>query len=431
LTIGEAGARLGPYLPWLLGMDAPRTYLMLIQNNHELRPTGGFIAAVGRITVDKGSIKDLDFVDSYKIYSSTSTYPPAPLPMQQYMDIPILVMRDANWSPDLPITAQVARALYAQDVGAQVDGVITIDLAAVRHLVGALGALEVPGADAPITGDNIEQQVINFWEKPVGSEQTATDGMNMDWWSQRKDFIPSIAKVALNRIKSGNVNYPALLNAAQTALDDRSIQIWVNEPQVQKVLADARWDGGLHPIDGADYVAVVDTNVGYNKVDKAVERSLTYSVTWPNGPTKPALATLALDYTHPITREDPGCDPAPRYGKAYEDMVARCYFDYVRIYAPGGSKLISFDGVEPQSITSRDGEHNTEEMAGYFVMPPNGKHQVLITYRLPAGITPEKYQLLIQRQSGTKALPVTIDISGTVKSMMLDGGWLQWPSPGA
>src|SRR5215213_640984 len=132
LSIGEVGARLGPSLPWLLGMQGPRTYLVLVQNSHELRATGGFIAAVGRVSVDGGRLTDFDFEDSYALYSERSTYPPAPLPMQQYMGIPLLVMRDANWSPDFPTTAQVARALYAQETGTRVDGVFTIDLTAVR-----------------------------------------------------------------------------------------------------------------------------------------------------------------------------------------------------------------------------------------------------------------------------------------------------------
>ena len=80
LSIGEVGARLGPSLPWLLGMEGPRTDLVLVQNSHELRATGGFIAAVGRVSVDGGRLTDFDFEDSYALYSDRGTYPPAPLP---------------------------------------------------------------------------------------------------------------------------------------------------------------------------------------------------------------------------------------------------------------------------------------------------------------------------------------------------------------
>ncbi len=429
MSIGEVGARLGPSLPWLLGMEAPRTYLLLVQNNQELRATGGFIAAVGRISVAGGRLTGFDFADSYTVYSDQSTYPPAPRPMQEHMGIPLLVMRDANWSPDFPTTAQVARVLYAQDAGVAVDGVFTIDLNAVKHLISALGSLEVPGADAPITSDNIEQQVIRFWEQPVGSDNTIAAGMNMEWFGQRKDFIPAIAKVALNRIQSGDVDYGALLTAVQAAMDDRSIQGWVNNPQVQSVLTAARWDGGLHPAAGADYVAVVDTNMGYNKVDAAIQRALTYSVTWPNGADQVAQATLSIRYTHPITTPDPGCDPSPRYGSSYAEMISRCYFDYVRLFAPAGSRLMTAKGLDSSSISSRRGERGTEEFAGFFILPPDGQQQVTFSYWLPEGITPDSYRLLLQRQAGTQPLPLTVSVAGVTQTLTVSEGWLDWSAP--
>ena len=429
LSIGEVGARLGPSLPWLLGMEGPRTYLVLVQNSHELRATGGFIAAVGRVSVDGGRLVDFDFQDSYALYSDRSTYPPAPQAMQQYMGIPLLVMRDANWSPDFPTTAQVARALYAQETGTQVDGVFTVDLSAVKHLIGALGALNVPGAEEPITSDNIEQQVIRFWEKPAGTDTSIAAGMSGEWFGQRKDFIPAIAREALNRIQGGDVNYGALLTAVQTAMDERSIQIWVNNPQVQSVMAEARWDGGLHPQPGADFLAVVDTNMGYNKVDAAIERTLAYSVTWPEGPDQPGLATVTISYTHPITTPDPGCDQSPRYGTSYADMIARCYFDYVRVFAPAGSELLKAQGVEGESIISRRGERGTHEFAGFFVLSPASEQQVSFTYRLPAEITPADYRLLFQRQSGTQPLPLTLDVDGAEQATTVAEGWLDWSVP--
>jgi hypothetical protein len=70
--------------------------------------------------------------------------------MQEYMNIPVLVMRDANWSPDLPTAARVAEALYKSDVGLDVDGIVTIDLHAVRRIFTALGEIQAPGFETPI-----------------------------------------------------------------------------------------------------------------------------------------------------------------------------------------------------------------------------------------------------------------------------------------
>ncbi len=286
-ALAVAGAQLGPHLPWLLGMDAPRTYLVLVQNNDELRATGGFISAVGRVTIDQGKVTELDFADSYKFYHEGGAYPWAPQAMQEYMKVYLMVLRDANWSPHFPTAARTARVLYERETGVPVDGVIAIDQQAVLHLLGAVEPLSVPGAETPITSANFEEQVIQFWDQPLpaGGEDAAADSNTaQDWFARRKDFIPAIAAVALEKLRTGAFDFGAALRGLQTALSDRSIQVWVNNPAAQAALVQAGWAGDLRPEPGADYLAVVDTNMGYNKVDAVMARSLDYAVSWPNGP---------------------------------------------------------------------------------------------------------------------------------------------------
>ncbi len=79
------GLRAAPSLPAILGMNGPVTYLILFQNNHELRGTGGFISAVGELTVEQAKIAELDISDSYDFYNPALAYPVAPQPMQAYM----------------------------------------------------------------------------------------------------------------------------------------------------------------------------------------------------------------------------------------------------------------------------------------------------------------------------------------------------------
>lgn len=429
LALADVGARLGPQLAWLLGMDAPRTYLILVQNNHELRATGGFVSAAGTIRVDKGRVISSDFVDSYAYFRDDRQYPRAPKPMEKYMGIQLMLLRDANWSPDLPTAAQVARALYTQETGIQVDGIVTVDSQALKHVVAGLGKLAVPGLRTPLTAENLEEQAISLWEQPAGAATPGGAEAALDWWSRRKDFIPAIAAAALARLQRGDFDGVQLAAAVQAAFQDRSLQLWVADEDAGRVLAEAGWDGGLHPAPGADFLAVVDTNMGYNKVDAAMERALAYTVDWPAGAGAPALATLTLTYTHPIRADDPGCDPTPRYGATYADLMARCYFDYVRVYAPRGSKLIDVAGVAPEDVTTQPGERGTQQFAGYFVLPPGSTQRVTFTYELPAGIAPESYRLVLQRQAGTDPLPVHLAVDGMSWTGAVTEGRLEWPPP--
>lgn len=433
MTLYAAGIRLAPLLPDLLGVDEPKTYLLLVQNNHELRATGGFITAVGRITLDKGRITELQIDDSYDIARHDVDHPLAPEPLQRYMGIEILFLRDANWSPDFPTTAQFARSLYAQDAGVLVDGVVSIDLRAVELLVGALAPLEVPGSDVALTGDNVMEQLIKFWDQPPGSESTTDDESEAllereGWVLQRKDFIPLVAESAMDRLQSRNFNPVDLINAIEAALSERAVQVWLADPAAADLIAKQGWDGRLSPAPEADYLALVDTNMGYNKVNAALERALEYTVRWPDGPTAPAQATLSVTYRHPLHVIDETCLPKPDFGElaSYTDQIGRCYFGYVRLYVPQESELVSLEGVETESISSQLGERGTQVFGGYFSLKPGEEHRVTFTYRLPTHITPENYRLVIQRQAGASPLPIQVRVDEIHLTTTLVDGRMVW-----
>ena len=426
LELYTEGVQLAPLLPNLLGVEGPKTYLLLVQNNHELRATGGFITAVGTVTIEKGRISALEFTDSYVIAPDNVDHPLAPEPMKRFMGIEILFLRDANWSPDFPTSARFASSIYAQDVGVQVDGVVTVDLRTVELLVGALAPLEVPGTDVVLTGDNVMEQIMRFWDQPPGTDINPEIGH--EWWLQRKDFMPLIAQSAIERIQSGEFNPLSLIEAVNTALNERAVQIWLADPDAAELIAEQGWDGRLLPEAGADYVALVDMNMGYNKVNAVLERKVDYAVDWPNDGTTPGQATVTVTYRHPLDVVDDRCSPLTGYGMlvTYTEMIERCYFGYVRLYVPGGSELIGIEGVDKESILSQPGERGTRVFAGYFSMKPGEEHTVTFTYHLPESITPENYSLVVQRQAGVDPLPLDIAVGDTTLSTTLADGRMIW-----
>lgn len=421
------GMQLGPLLPKLIGMNGPATYLILVQNNDELRATGGFISAFGLVTLENARITELDFVDSYALFRKDLSYPPAPPPMQRYMAIPLLTVRDANWSPDLPTSAQLVQTLYRRETGRQVDGIVTLDLRAVELLIGALEPLQIEGTGEQVTGPTVIQQIKQLYSVPASLDANIETAGLGSWWRVRKEFIPALARSARARLESGNIDLFKLLAAIQTATGERALQLWLDDPAAQAQIAELGWDGGLHPASDADYLALVDTNMGYNKVDAVIQRSLAYTVTWPAGGGSPAQATVRITYTHPLSVTDELCEATPRYGVDYEDMTERCYFNYVRLYTPGGSKLVEMEGVAPDSIKSQRGEARTQLFSGYFTMQPGETHVVTVTYTLPDRLKPDEYRLVIQRQSGTRPLPVTLTVASEQWSTELVAGRLIWP----
>jgi hypothetical protein len=78
LPLAQAGLQAAQVAPALLGQDGPRTYLILAQNNHELRPTGGFISGAGFVRLAGGQITELKLSDSYSVDNWQQPHPPAP-----------------------------------------------------------------------------------------------------------------------------------------------------------------------------------------------------------------------------------------------------------------------------------------------------------------------------------------------------------------
>ncbi|MEW6567729.1 MAG: DUF4012 domain-containing protein, partial [Chloroflexota bacterium] len=139
LPLAEQALTVLRLLPELLGAEAPRTYVLVAQNQDELRATGGFISGIGTVVIDHGRIAGLSIGDSYSVDNLSLTYPPAPPPLERYMQAGQWLVRDANWSPDFPTSALQIRELYTYSTGTQTDGVIAFDLTALARILAVTG----------------------------------------------------------------------------------------------------------------------------------------------------------------------------------------------------------------------------------------------------------------------------------------------------
>jgi hypothetical protein len=289
----------------------------------------------------------------------------------------------------------------------------------------------------PITQANVEQALVQLWNDPANSpdpgaptrEATIEDRgatVEGDWWSQRKDFIGQLAQATFVRIQQKAVDPAALAAGIVQALDRRAVQARLFNPVGQTILNEQGWDGALHPLPNADFLAVVDTNMGYNKVDAVLTRALDYQIAWPDDAALGAEATLTLTYSHPVKVSDPICRAESYYGARYEDMMARCYFNYSRVYVPVGSELLSAQGWIDATITSRRAEQGTQQFAGYFVLNPGTQHRVTLRYRLPPTLRPANYQLMVQRQAGTGPLALHLQRGDAQFETSMVQGQLIW-----
>lgn len=401
----QDGVQMLAVLPELLGAGDPRSYLLLAQNNQELRATGGFISGVGRITVDGGEITSLNFQDSYSVDDLAQPHPPAPDPLRRHMGAGMLLLRDANWWPDFAVSARTVAGLYRQDQGHDVDGVIAVDLSALRLLLEATGPIEIPGYDQPVSSANLQSMLAAYWEAPLlgapGKEGT-------DWWLHRKDLAGDLLSALVQRLmtQAGTGELIALSRAAGRAFQERHIAAYVNNSAAQEALVSLGWAGTLPPADG-DYLMIVDSNVGFNKANPNVEQTANYEVSLDGN--DQATATLTLTYRHRVERPAPACVHESRYGDSYEDLLERCYWDYVRVYVPAGSEVLEVAGAdEPAQVYEESGR---TVVATSLLLQTGESRRIEIRYRphLPPGMN--GYTLLVQKQPGAEAMALRISVT--------------------
>ncbi len=392
----EAGLRLVPSVPWLLGADSPRRYLVLLENNQELRPTGGFISGVGLVTVSGGKIVDMSFQDSYAVEDYRKPHPAPPEPLVKIMNFGVLTLRDSNWSPDFPTSARVAASLYRLNRGEDVDGVVALDLGGAGALADAVGPLRVKDYPEPVTGRNFMAVLEQFWNAPPSAGNAKYKSRK--WWRHRKDFMGMLAGAAMARLQSGRIDPVRLAKAVKHALDERHILFCPMSDAAERPLARVHWDGALRQWPG-DYIMVVDANLGYNKVNVNVSEDVEY---------RPGReATVVLSYRNRSPKKVERCVHQPRYGDSYSALQSGCYWDYVRLYVPKGSRLLSLEGSQ---FAPDVGEEAGKTFFGaYFVLPPGEEHRVIFHYAPPEDALGKP--ILFQKQPGTMGNRVRVVFS--------------------
>jgi hypothetical protein len=411
LQLGHAGLEAAVTTPSLLGGESPAHYLLLAQNSDELRATGGFVTGIGVVTLDKGKPLDLTIRDSYDFDKFTVDHPYAPEPMQRHMGIILWVTRDGNWSPDYPTAAQAVEDLYHLENHTEIEGVVAFDMPALQALVKAVGPLYIEEYDDQINASNVLQKAREYWAPTVPEGKTLREWLDEqgwtqveeEWWTHRKDFMGLLAEALMAKLQAGGQadQLSELLWTVKRAIDEKHIQLYFHEPAVQELLVLAGMDGALQDSEGGDYLLALDTNMGYNKVNLNVEKRMAYEVTVGQGDAAQASLTITYENHSPPQAE---CVHRPRIAQTYEGMAQDCYWNYLRVYVPLGSELLHAEGVTETETLS---EHGKTVFTTFMVVPAAESHTIRFTYRLP-DMDPGAYRLLVQKQAGTDAVPLTV-----------------------
>lgn len=407
----------GDTYPTVLGFEGKKKYLVLFQNNMELRPGGGFIGSYGLLTIENGKTDKLQIHDVYDADGKLTTHVEPPYAIRRYLGAAHWFMRDSNFDPDFTKNAQIAANFLQLETQEKVDGVIAVDTAFLHALLKALGPVRVDDYNETVTAENFYMLTQTHAEKDFfpGS-------------SQKKDFLRALFNaINLHVEEKKQISYPLLASAVIDSLKAKHVMVAFADSGVQEVytvnnLSGALWDA-RNTAEGSflDYTGVVDANIGTNKVNYYLKRTIDQKVSLGVGTDVQSIVTVTYENTS--KKDSP-------FGGDYKN--------YVRFLLPKNAQITSvlFDNqavkttaavTDPALFTKKDflppaeleleqTDVNGKNVVGFVHQVPAGsKKTIAIAYTIPQAVpstSPELlYRLRVFKQPGTADDPFTLQVS--------------------
>lgn len=326
-----------PHMAEISGIYGKRTYLVLLQNNTELRPTGGFLGSFIVVTTEGGRVAEMRAEDIYAPDGQLKGYVEAPEPVKTYLfQQGGWKLRDSNWNPNFPEAAQTMLWFFEKGGYKYVDGVVAVTLSAIQDALKPIGDVYIPDYDKHVDTETL----YSFM-------QSQTELSFFPGATSKRDVLGAVMRSvtrAINDLPFSKKKEVA--DAVMRRLDARDIQIWMKNPDVQSVLESRGWDGSLRQTScesdrcRSDALAIVEANVGINKTNCCVDRTAQYDL-WFN-PDGTATSSVSLYYQNhnPVTPQ-----PPKFYGGGYRN--------YLRIYRRLDATLIQSE-INGSTVTRRD-----------------------------------------------------------------------------
>ncbi len=408
----------------VLGHNQEKRYLVLFQNNNELRATGGFIGSMALIDVYHGKITNLEIPKggTYDLAAGQTVKLKSPRALS--LINPYFNLWDANWWPDFPTSAKKISWMYQNFGGATTDGVIAVNADLLGELLKVTGDMPMPEYNVTITADNLFTTLQNQVE--LNYDKTT---------NQPKAIIADLAPKLLEQLLANKDKQKEVVKVLVDALANKDVQIYLSDADLQTKIKKFAWAGEMLEA-SKDYLEVVNTNIAGGKTDRDIYQTIEHQAEiMPNG---------EIIDTVKVTRTNKGELNNPLAG--FEGGNA----SYLRFYVPAGSELMLASGFDRFNSEAFQGQTDAQDdkdiqaeeknkvfasdsqteiytslnktvFANWMTLKPGETKTVAIKYKLPFkiktndelannwlrkifkdNVSLDNYSLLLQSQAGVK-----------------------------
>ena len=442
--------------------------LILLQNNFELRPTGGFLGQFAVVELRNGHVVRTEIVDANVFDKEIKSDRPAPPVLAKYMGIKKWKFRDANWSPDFPTAVQDVLHFYGLKPGnnTDFDAVVAMNATLLNELLAITGDITIrtksrqrgafdvtfTAADGAWTLQQAVEKEILLRDEAVARAEAQAEATGERYkeprdengkkirrvkpWERhnRKQIMKDLGNAIVERLMAPtrlSTTIPQMTSFALEALARKDIQLWFKDPALQAQARTQHWTGEVDTQWDGDYVMVVDANLGSLKTDRHITRTIEHTVDFRGlgAEVNNAAAGRMVRYRTADLKERvmagnyraPG--PLATTRVTYEhaaqapDWSTSDYHSYTRLIVPAGAHWLTREWFFAPSVDTETFANRT--VYGYkfdvLINDPNFPHilPTMLQYTLPSTITDTNYAFKIQKQSGTGTIPFRLTVITT------------------
>ncbi len=445
-----------------LGAGKDKRYLLIFQNNAEMRGSGGFLGSYALVDFREGKIRNLEVPGggSYDTEAGLTEKIKAPAPL--WLVNPQWHFWDANWWPDFPTTAKNLMWFYEKSDGPTVDGVIAFTPSVIEKLLTVTGPIDMTkDYGLVITADNFWQQVELTAERDnlLKSNPEAVSHLPVGEQAKPKKIIGELMVKIMEVLpqKLDKNNLIKLLGIFEDSLASKQVMFYFNNEQLQEKVIEQNWGGAIRKT-SSDYLMVTNTNIAGAKTDRVISENIYHEISVALDGS--IIDTVTITRTHRAAKNEP--------------LIGVRNVDWLRIYVPQGSELIAATGfvspdlkyfetpdnswitndflaqtedlaiIDKNSGTKIYQENGKTVFANWLMIDPGETATVTLKYLLPfnawqvdkknnflsrlnSWLNPDNnilynYSLLVQKQPGAEneSLTTNLVLPSSTKVMWLD-----------
>jgi hypothetical protein len=312
-------------------LQGPRSYLLVMANNAEMRSGSGDFLEVGLLDSSNGQLMLSDLRPTVAIpVPPGKVVPTGDLAARWGWLKPGQDWRNLGFTPQFDVNGPVAAQMWEAETGRPVDGVLMVDVEALHRFLQVTGPVTLNDGSVVKATDIVQylvhDQYVGLVDQPTGAHARAE--------SARQDRLGSLAKATLDALQNESLDLRSLADAMTAATQGRHLLAWSSQPAAE----DAWRLGGVAGQLSSDSALAAVINRGGNKLDQYLLVKASLQIV-THGASADGTLTVKLHNYTPPGQSQFIAGPYPGLGSTYGE-----YLGLLAVNLPGESRAPRIDG---------------------------------------------------------------------------------------